>query len=71
MKEIPEIGAKVKYTGESDMFKGARGVVTQIFHPWDDEEVSVGVEVEGELPKYWPYLDRRGFAPALEEIEAQ
>ncbi len=69
MNEIPEIEARVKYTGASEMFSGAIGVVTAIYHPFEDEGVSVGVEVEGELPEYWPYSGTNRFAPDIEEIE--
>jgi len=70
MKEIPEIGAKVKYTGKSGMFKGASGLVVDIFPPFEDEGYSIGVMVVGDLPEFWPYLGTRKFAPSLEEIEA-
>lgn len=69
MKRIPTIGDRVKYTGPSDMFKGAEGLVDRIFYPIEDEGISVGVIVDDPLPEYWPYLDTNKFAPALEEIE--
>ena len=69
MNAIPVIGTRVKYSGRSEMFKGASGIVTAIYHPFEDEGISVGVEVEGDLPEQWPYTGTNTFAPSLKEIE--
>lgn len=80
MKEMPEIGARVRYTGKGSTFHKTpcTGTVVAQYPGYISRDTetgeiymvpdSIGMEID-ELPDWWCYTGSRCFAPDIDAIE--